>query len=38
MGFLVGTIATAITFAIVFLANRMPGFGAGASLRHLRRA
>ena len=33
-----GLIMLFITFTIVFIANRMPGFGAGASLRHLRRA
>jgi iron(III) transport system permease protein len=33
-----GLIMLVITFAIVFLANRVPGFGAGASARYLRRS
>ncbi len=32
-----GLIMLVITFGIVFLANRMPGFGSGASARYLRR-
>ena len=32
-----GLVMLLITFAIVILANKMPGFGAAASLRHLRR-
>lgn len=33
-----GLVMLLITFATVIIANNMPGFGAGASLRHLRRA
>lgn len=33
-----GIMLLLVTFAIIILANRLPGLGAGASLRHLRRA
>ena len=33
-----GLVMLVITFGVVILANNLPGFGASASWRHLRRA